>query len=503
MKAVPIIEQSRPDPPSEWLRAVGRLAKTLCDERPELELPDQFRDLAVCQLDDAPALLIDDLSEISRFDHTQDARFYQDRARLRAGDADLVATCGDAVPGHEAYCRDYLGLGSPDWLRPKPPRLPLRIAEACWEDVVTRKKLIEKLQRDELRYVHPHMGTFSVWELAFLLHCETKRPLGVIAPPPEVTRWVNDKAAFTNTVIRLFGPEFAPQTECASNLAYIAKRVNDLAGQFEVIGLKLPNSAGGDGNLVMNSEQFRGQPLQAIRQTLKESLRKLAWDGASQVLIDHWETEVVCSPSAQLWVPPQPGESPVVEGIFVQTVEGTEGSFVGSAPARFPHTLHQEIVDRCWLLACLFQALGYVGRCSFDMILVGESLSNCRIEFVECNGRWGGTSLPMTLMNRIFGNWRQHPYAVHVVHHVDGLDQVSFSQVLAWFKDELFDVRTGRGSLIFVNPGRLKYQAGITVLSLSDSWEGAARCAEDMPQRLRQFAQECTDRLTDQQPMYE
>jgi len=503
MKAVPIIEDSRPDPPSEWRRAVGPLAKTLCDERPELELSDQFRDLAVCQLDDAPALLIDDLSEIPRLDHGQDTRFYQDRARLRAGDADLVATCGDVVPGHEAYCRDYLGLGSPDWLRPRPPRLPLRIAEACWEDAVIRRKLIEKLQRDELRYVHPHMGTFSVWELAFLLHCETKRPLGVIAPPPGVTRWVNDKAAFTNTVIRLLGPKFAPRTEFASNLAYMAKRVNDLADQFEVIGLKLPNSGGGEGNLVMNSEPFRGQPLQAIRQTLKEILRKLDWDGSSHVLIDHWETEVVCSPSTQMWVPPEPDKTPVVEGVFVQTVEGTEGSFVGNVPAHLPQTLHQEIVDRCWLLACLFQALGYVGRCSFDMILVGESLSNCRIEFVECNGRWGGTSLPMTLMNRIFGNWHQHPYAVQVVHHVDGLDQARFSQVLESFKDELFDIRTGCGSLIFINPGRLKYQAGITVLSLSDTWQGAAKCAEDMPKRLRKFAQKCTDRLTVQQPIYE
>jgi hypothetical protein len=189
--------------------------------------------------------------------------------------------------------------------------------------------------------------------------------------------------------------------------------------------------------------------------------------------------------------------------VFVQTTEGIEGGFVGSAPSRFPQTLHQEIVDRCWLLACLFQALGYVGRCSFDMILVGESLRDCRVEFVECNGRWGGTSLPMTLMNRIFGNWHRHPYAVQVVHHVDGLDQVSFPQVLESFKDELFDVRTGSGSLIFVNPGRLRYQAGITVLALSDSWEGAAKNIGGMTERLRQFAQKCTGRLTQQQPAHE
>ena len=501
MKAVPILEQSRPDPPSHWLRAAGWLARKLSVERPDLALPDQFGDLSVRQIEEGPSLLIDDLSETPRMNHGRDTRFYQDRARLRAGDGDLVASCGDEVGGLEAYCRDYLGLGSPEWLRPPPPRLPMRLADACWEAPEIRERLIGKLQRDEFRYVHPHMGTLSVWELAYLLRCETNRPLGVIAPPPGLTHWVNDKVEFTNTVIRLFGAGCAPKSESASNFAYMAKRVSDLASQFEVIGLKLPGSAGGEGNLVLNTEQFRGYTLGRVRQVLKNSLRKLVWDGVSPVLIDRWETDVICSPSAQIWVPPNPEQFPVFEGLFVQRVESPSGSFVGNTAACFEARLHQEIVDRCWVLARLYQMLGYVGRCSFDMILVGESLNNCHVEFIECNGRWGGTSLPMTLMNRIFGNWFEHPFSVQVVHHVEGLDTVSFEALLELFQYELFDIRTGRGSIIFLNPGRLKYQAGITVLALNDCWEKASKLAEDVSTRLRACAQDVADKNTAHQPM--
>ena len=69
------------------------------------------------------------------------------------------------------------------------------------------------------------------------------------------------------------------------------------------------------------------------------------------------------------------------------------------------------MVTRSWLLAVLFQRLGYVGRCSFDLLVVGESLATARAEFLECNGRWGGTSGPMMLMNRLFGDWATRPYA--------------------------------------------------------------------------------------------
>jgi hypothetical protein len=160
-----------------------------------------------------------------------------------------------------------------------------------------------------------------------------------------------------------------------------------------------------------------------------------------------------------------------VEGVFVQATIGQEGSFSGAVPANFPVDLSQRLVDHCWLLARLFQRLGYVGRCSFDLILIGDRLQDSRMEFIECNGRWGGTSLPMTLMNRLFGDFAARDFEIHIFEQVVDLDCLSFVDLLSEFRDDLFDVRTGRGSLIFYNPGRISLKSGVSVIILSKNGE--------------------------------
>ena len=52
-------------------------------------------------------------------------------------------------------------------------------------------------------------------------------------------------------------------------------------------------------------------------------------------------------------------------------------------------------------MAVVLQHLGYVGRCSLDAILVGNDETTARLYWVECNGRWGGASIPMTLNQRL------------------------------------------------------------------------------------------------------
>ncbi len=492
---VPIVEHFKAAPPDSERRNAEQLAESLRSEHPELTIADDFRDLIPEKTGDGPALHLDDLSEITRLDPGEDVRFYQDRARLRAADGDLVASCGDSIAGYEEYCRDMLGIGSPQWLRPHPPRSRLRIAEACWEDVSVRQVLLQKLRRGELAYVHPHMGTFAVWELASLLRTETRCPLGVLAPPPRLTRWVNNKVAFAETVTRLFGAEFIPRTLSAWSISVLARRITELLPEAEAIGLKLPDSAGGCGNVVLPTAPMRGKSLSELQQILRSAAARIEWRGERELLVDVWEPRVLCSPSAQLWIPPETEGPPIVEGLFQQVTEGIAGLFIGTVPAQFPSDLQQQIVDRCWLLALVYQRLGYIGRCSFDLILIGLDLSNCRVEFIECNGRWGGTSLPMMLMNRLFGDWASQPFAMREFHHVPGLENVSFEQLLMSFNDVLFDVRSRQGSLIFYNPGRLTHQSGVSALLLgSTSQQAVERLHGEINARMASLAAENSGR---------
>lgn len=484
----PVVEHadihSDPRPPAE----AEALAERLVEEHTELRVPDEFRPLMPDRLESKPTLHLDDLSEITRLDPGDDVRFYQDRAVLRAGDLDFVATCADCVAGHEDYCRETLGLGTPEWIRPRRPQNPLRIAEACYEDAGVRQYLVDRIRQGELTYLHPHMGTLAVWELAALLSEDAGRPLRVIAPPPRLSRWVNNKVAFAEVVRRMFGTDSIPKTESAWNLSMLAARVRELAEESTSLCLKLPDAAGGGGNVLLNTARLRGRNLSDIEHIIRQAVRRIEWNGERELLVDVWESNVICAPSVQLWIPPEDENEPVVEGIFEQVLEG-DGAFTGTVPAALPEDVAGEIANRCWLLGRLFQRLGYIGRCSFDLILVGRDITECRPEFIECNGRWGGTSIPMMLMNRLFGDWKSQPFAVRVFHHIAGLERISFPGLLSRFESDLFEIRTGSGSLIFYNPGRLHYQSGISVIALADTVENAvARLRDDVEPVLRSLA---------------
>jgi hypothetical protein len=482
MKFIPLVEHIPVQPGHAELAAVERLAEQLRAEQTDFQLDEGLRDHCVDRLDDGPALHLDDLSAIAHPGAVDTLTPLQDRARLRAGDGDLVATCSLPVTGYEDYCRTWLGLGAAEILFPRPPRDPLHLALACWEDRAIRRKLIQRLRAGELAYLHPHMGSFAVWELAVLLYGASRRPVKVIAPPPALCQWVNDKIKFTGTVARLFGKAYIPRTTCSWNLTALTHEVKQFSARCQAIGVKLPHAAGGDGTLILDATRFRGRALEEIREMMKEQLPPLGWDGRVPLLVNCWETQVLAAPSAQLWIPPLSEADPIVEGLFLQAFqEGANGIFVGARRADLPADLIQEMATRSWLLARLFQMLGYVGRCSFDLLLVGDRLERCRAEFLECNGRWGGTSGPMTLMNRLFGDWYQQPYVVRAL-RVPRLDRVPFPDLLAAFQEALYDVRTGHGRLILLNASRMRALSEITVICLGRTCQEATEVLQhDLP----------------------
>ena len=465
-----------------------RLAACMVREDPALAPEPWVQSLSATRTELGPTLHLDDLGDIPLLDRFYDVSFFQDRARLRAVDGDLVASCTPADSAFEAYCRDVLGLGRVEWLHPKPIRSPMRVAGSCWADRSVRHALVHAMRTGALRSVHPHIGSFPVWATAHLLRSKARRPLQVIAPPPELCRRVNDKLWFAAVVERLFEARLVPKTLRVANYAALAHAVQRLAARSKSLVVKVPDSAGGGGNLLLPSELFTGRTVGEVRRELKRQMAELPWEVGEPLLVSRWEEAVLGAPSAQMWIPPEAIGEPVIEGLFLQSMEGPRAEFVGCRRARLPQVVGAELAERSWLVARLFQRLGYVGRCSFDLLLIGPDLGRCRIEFIECNGRWGGTSVPMTLVNRLVGDWAERPHAVRRC-PVEGASEIRFADLLEWFRDELFDRRTGRGSLVFFNPGRLRCAAGTDVLAFADTWEAAhERVEHELPQRLAQVA---------------
>jgi len=488
MAVVPIVSHYTAAPARAEERRVERLAPELVREQRRLAIARELVPHAPLRLGDGPSLHLDDLGEIPFVDRFYDPSYLEDRARFRASTGDFVASCAEPADGWEQYCRDRLGLGDVTYLRPRKGRSALGVATACWCDRAVRHELVSALRRGCLRYIHPHMGSFPVWALARLLHARSRKPIEVIAPPPGLTAAVNDKGWFADVVRRLFGAALVPPMAEAWNLATLARLTRQYAEDWPWIVVKVPDSAGGAGNVILDGTRLRFLSVGALRELLRARLGDLLRDPTARWLIGRWETHVLQSPSLQLWVPPELDGPPVVEGIYEQQLSGDEGTYVGNRPADLPDDVTQELVDRSWLLARLFQRLGYVGRCSFDLLLVGESLDRCRPEFIECNGRWGGTSIPMTLMNRLVGDFFARAYETREC-RAPGLERMQFADLVEQLDAELYDVRTGRGRAVLFNPGAMHTIGAIDVLLFGDTVSAVDRQLDDFERRLRAIAQ--------------
>jgi len=222
------------------------------------------------------------------------------------------------------------------------------------------------------------------------------------------------------------------------------------------------------------------------------------------MLVDVWETNVHENASVQTWIPPLADGDPIIEGVFSQLLVGPSGQFVGCIPLQLPDHVRQEVVRGTSLLILLYQQLGYVGRCSFDFLLVGENAEQSQVEFIECNGRWGGASLPMSLVNRLFGDWKSQPFAAVSIDDALPRD-ACFAQIVNHLPDDIYrcpphasaNRKQGSGWLIPFNSGRIATHGDLNWIVLgADLDQVKDRVAHDLPARLSslQFQNDTSNR---------
>lgn len=417
---------------------------------------------------DYPVLYLDDVSEIPFLVNIAGVEEYQHRARVRAGDDDLFAAVTPPVTGYEAYCRDGLGLGAPDLVRAEPSGTSLAVASACqrggaFDQIVARARETSGL------LIHPYMSIEPVWELARRIASEASLRVEVIGPPPPVTWVANDKLRFGALVADVLGPEWIVRTESSKDPIELARHLREIGKSYPRVGLKRTRCASAMGNRVFQSRDLDtlGKSEGAVRDFLKST----EWRGDEHVLAVAWE-DTDRSPSTQTWIPPAGRGAPQVEGVYEQILEGAERVFVGSRPSALGAALDHELAEASRRVAAALQELGYVGRCSFDFLVVGEDT----LRFTECNGRWGGTSIPMSLVNRLKGTPRTPYRAQDFVH--PGLVGARFEDVLAAVGDD-------GDRYVFYNVGPLEGSGKLDVIALGDTQAEAERALEEeLPRRL-------------------
>ncbi|MEX0911934.1 MAG: hypothetical protein WD031_00785, partial [Gemmatimonadota bacterium] len=303
--------------------------------------------------------------------------------------------------------------------------------------------------------LHPYMGIEGVWELAETIGRVVDVPVRVLGPLPEATRLANNKAEFSAIVEQILGPEAIAQTTTAADPTALAELLRDEVHRSDAVALKMPSCASGMGNRVFDSAPLRGRPLYDFREQVDRFLEDKEWAGHEEVLVVEWHVDVLESPSAQCWIPPLGAGEPVIEEVYQQFLLGTSRVFEGAMLSNLPRRLRHDLMAKSWSICRVFQRLGYVGRCSFDALVVGPTREEAQIKLVECNGRWGGTSTPMHLMRRVFGDFRSLPYKAQDFVD-DRLKGMRFPDLVELFGADLYDRRAGRGRVLLYNVGGLE-----------------------------------------------
>ena len=433
----------------------------------------------------APTLHLEDVSAIPFLSGIPGVEEYQHRARVRTSPGDAYATATGVDRVYETYCADFLRLGPAthiptDTLRSSSS---LAVAEGCMAgDAFDR--ITDLARRDGRLVIHPYMAIEAVWELARRVADRAAASVTVLGPPPPVMWVANDKALFDELVNVVLGPGWTPETRRGSTIPAIAANLRALASSHDAVGLKRTRCASAMGNEVFESAGLRGRSQEAIDRVVSTFLERTEWTSGETVLAVAWEP-ACASPSTQWWIPPAAAGPPRLDGIYEQILEGKRKVFVGSRPSTLPPMVNRRLAQAAGNVAEALQALGYTGRCSFDHLVLGDSEGDFRIRFTECNGRWGGTSTPMQLVDRLVTRSRgvRPPYRAQdlTARHLVG---ARFEHLLELAANEAFDPERGTGRFIFYNVGPLARFGKFDVVALGDTQDEAERAVTETLPRI-------------------
>jgi hypothetical protein len=462
--------------PGEDARLEGVAARLKADE-PALDATDAFGPRVGSGMTDGPMLLIGDHSEIA-LTSASDVSVLEYRILLLAGGGDLVAVGGDRNAPFEDYCRDILGLGDVEVLAVPRSQAPngIAIARRCHECVDVFERLTRAAREAGSLTIMPHIGTGNVWNLAASVAEASGAEVRVAAPPPRLTRRVNDKLWFAEQAAAVLGKQSLPPIASVFGPAALAGQVAALARRNDRVAIKVPDSAGSAGNIMLTSQDLLDKTLTALRHHLIDLLMALGWRGRFPLLVQVWDCPLVSSPSVQVWVPPREAGPPIVEGVFEQTVEGAKGEFVGAIPATLPEDWLYRLAGEAVRMARVYQALGYFGPCSFDAVIAGTDLANASLHWIECNGRWGGVSVPMTLANRLTGDWQDRPFVVIQRTNLKGRPQ-SFATALEQIDELLYRPGKAQEGVIILTPGGIERGSAVHLMALADTVAAARQKA--------------------------
>jgi hypothetical protein len=416
---------------------------------------------------DGPALVFEDHSEIALATGAQPELDY--RMAFLAGAGDAFVLPGPRIPSFEHYIAHDLGLGESLILEASahgPDPIPMR----CATDPTFLRSIRSIAGRSGALTLVPYIGLPGAWILGERIANATGLRIRVAAPRPDLAYRVNSKLWFAQRARHILGPRSIPPTSVASDARELSVHIDALASEHGTLVVKVPSSSGGRGIVMVDAIDVRPARARALVERIHQQLASNGWPGTYPLLVGAWERSVYASPSAQVWVPEAAEDVPVVEAVFDQRLHDDGLTFTGGTVSGLPMPMQRRIARESMLLARFLQHLGYFGRCSFDAILTGPDVTRDTPRWVECNGRWGGASTALSAVNRLVGDWREHPFTV-IQTTAPTRPCRSFEDVLAIVGDDGFHRRGDGAGVVVLSPRRMIAGSGVNVIVLGSTME--------------------------------
>lgn len=463
---------------SEQLEKIETLTNKIFVDEPNLFMQSVFGDNVHCGWVPAPTLYLEDHREIDLVTET-DAQHYEYRTLTLARDNDFLLIARTRVPDFETYLKTTVNLGSPKIL-PLPIDLVNQmrsLAMACKEHSESMDILVSAAKVAGALNIMPFISSEAVWLLADTIAKAAEVPVYVSAAFPRMSKHANDKLWMAEQIATLLGRDSLPPYSESFDIDAAVARLHFLAKKSAHIVFKTPSSAGARGNVVFQSADIKEMNREQLLAYVLDTLHAIGWSDHYPLLVGVWEESVLSSPSAQLWIPLVKNSEPLLEGVFVQKLNGSRGKFSGAERVKLPYQLQLQFTQEALMLGTLLQSLGYFGRVSFDALLVGESIETAQLHWIECNARWGGVSIPMTLANRL-GASTDSSFYVIVQNTLDEPIQCSFLDVLKQCRHVLFDEQKTKQGIIFLSPVGQGETAAI-FLAIGSNKKNAEKIAQE------------------------
>ncbi len=418
------------------------------------------------------AILLSDRSEIRLLSNTgTDPLAY--RMALLASSGDGIILTQEKNTSFEQYLGNILGLKDFNSIclqQSDGPTEPTAIR--CYSDPGIFKEIMDIVQRENGVTLIPFISTGSVWKLAREIGKSTETTAHIAGSPPGLTAKVNDKLWFAEIISGLFGEQSLPPVRTAYTPAGLTLHVHQLAKKWDKLVIKVPDSAGSVGNFPLQSDAVRSLGARTLRDYLVEVLSARKAQDEYPLMVQVWDSDIIASPSAQMWIPSSQDGPPELEGIYDQIIVGERGTFIGATLIQLEKEMEEAFCNQAMQMATLFQSLGYYGRCSFDSVIVRDENQGELLHWIECNGRWGGVSLPMTLLNRVYAGLEKPSF---IVTQLSGLDYTAFDfeDALELIGEHLYKLDGQDEGVILTSPNGIEDGNALQLIAVGSSLEKA------------------------------